>query len=105
MVQRLEEIAEYPMVRCEVHPGELRHGYIVCAHVLHGADIGLYGVATATSLGTIVCERCVRDERSLDHDRLARLMEALSVHCEECVRYHLAGDLGVFAAPCGVTVQ
>lgn len=90
----------YPMMSCLVHRVP-KPGYYVCRHVANGADIAMHLPATSAELGHIVCEQCYGDEASEDSLRLARVAEALELHCADCVAYHLGerlpriGSLGV----------
>jgi hypothetical protein len=89
--------SNYPLVRCSTHPGATRPGYLVCAHVSRGADIGAHVDPGADHIGLIVCGQCMIATASGDAIKLLRLSDILLLSCAQCVAYHLAAPLKRFA--------
>ena len=64
-----------PIVECELHAPA--PGYVVCRHVVHGAEPAAIRVATPTVLGQILCQACWDDPEPV----AAELLVLVCSHC------------------------
>lgn len=74
---------KYPNVGCAHHPADPQPGYLVCFHVLQGAEWAIFARATPSDLGIIFCHAC-----GLLKPTDKKLEENLSLICSHCAREH-----------------
>lgn len=82
---------KYPNVRCDAHPGQDRPGYVVCVHVLAGAEVGHQKLASEKDLGLIVCARCFSAADAARGATAAaqtaqRIIDQTRLICEDCAK-------------------
>ena len=57
---------DYPNIVCELHPGVVAPGYVICYHVLNGSPTAEIERATLERMGSIQCAWCAEQESNPD---------------------------------------
>ena len=72
------------LVRCSVHSGKLRTGYVICDHCRSGAEIAFHN-PPGEFMGLIQCLNCCVLMQN-------EVTQQFKIACPVCVEYHLLHD-------------